>query len=85
MDNVFEITLNEKLDMDWKIIRYLDNHIAERVSLEHKVRSEEFHKAVLALIDEARENGILDVNPVLSTEEVFVLLEMGVLSRNQKK
>lgn len=85
MSNMFGMDLSEKIDMDSKIISYLDNHIEERVSLEHKVRAQDFHKAVLALIDKARENGIVDVNPVLSTEEVFALLEMGVLSRNQKK
>ena len=85
MDNVCLEMVREKLDMDRKIIEYLDTHIADRVAIEHKIRALEFHKAVLDLIDKARTDGVIDVSPSLTAEEIFILLELGVLSSKQEK
>ncbi len=82
-----------KVDMDRKIIEYLDTHITERVALERKVRATEFHKAVLILIDKAKDEGIFDTSPFLSSEElhsltaeeIFMLLGLGLLSSKQDK
>ena len=85
MDNKDLDMIKEKLDMDRKIIDYLDSHIIDRIALEHKVRAIEFHRAVLELIDRAKEDGIFDVSPTLTAEEIFILLELGVLSGKQEK
>lgn len=83
-ENIDRDLIKAKVDMDRKIIAYLDSHIAERIALEHKVRAMEFHKTVLELINKAREDGIIKVNPSLTAEEVFILLELGVLSDKQE-
>lgn len=77
--------IKEKRDMDKKIIEYLDTHITDRVALESKVRALEFHRAVLDLIDRAKEDGIFDVSTTLTAEELFIMLELGLLSSKQEK
>ena len=77
--------IREKLATDKKIIEYLDSHIADRVAIEHKVRALEFHKAVLTLIERAKEDGIFDVPSTLTAEEIFIMLELGLLSSKQEK
>lgn len=82
-ENLDRDILKAKVEMDRKIIAYLDTHFADRVALEHKVRALEFHKAVLEMIDKARADGIINVSPTLTADEVFILLELGVLSGKQ--
>ena len=74
-----------KVDMDRKIIDYLDTHKEERDALERKVISLEFHNAVLTLIAKGREDGILEVNPTLTNEDVWMLLALGILPEKQEK
>ncbi|MBQ8637547.1 MAG: hypothetical protein IJ468_00095 [Lachnospiraceae bacterium] len=74
-----------KVDMDRKIIDYLDTHKEERDALERKVVSQELHSAVLTLIGRAREDGIIEVNPTLTNEDVWILLALGVLPEKQEK
>lgn len=74
-----------KVDMDRKIIDYLDTHKEERDALERKVVSMELHSTVLTLIGRAREDGIIEVNPSLTNEDVWILLALGVLPEKQEK
>lgn len=74
-----------KVDMDRKIIDYLDTHKEERDALERKVISQELHSAVLTLIGRAREDGIIEVNPTLTNEDVWILLALGILPEKQEK
>lgn len=74
-----------KVDMDRKIIDYLDTHKDERDALERKVVSQELHSAVLTLIGRAREDGIIEVNPTLTNEDVWILLALGILPEKQEK
>lgn len=74
-----------KVDMDRKIIDYLDTHKEERDALERKVVSQELHSAVLTLIGRAREDGIIEVNPTLTNEDVWILLALGILPEKQEK
>ena len=74
-----------KVDMDRKIIDYLDTHKEERDALERKVIALEFHNAVLTLIAKGREDGIIEVNPTLTNEDVWMLLALGILPEKQEK
>lgn len=74
-----------RVDMDRRIIDYLATHKEEREALERKVISLEFHNAVLTLIGRAREEGIIEVNPTLTDEDVWVLLALGILPEKQEK
>lgn len=74
-----------KVDMDRKIIDYLDTHKEERDAMERKVISQELHSAVLTLIGRAREDGIIEVNPTLTNEDVWILLALGILPEKQEK
>ena len=74
-----------KVEMDRKIIDYLDTHKEERDALERKVVSQELHSAVLTLIGRAREDGIIEVNPTLTNEDVWILLALGILPEKQEK
>ena len=77
--------IRAKLDMDRKIIEYLDNHITERVNLEFKVTVLEFHRAVLTLIERAKEDGIFgDIPSTLTAEDIFTMFEMGLFPETKK-
>ena len=77
--------IREKLDMDRKIIAYLDSHITDRVNIEYKVRALEFHRAVLTLIERAKEEGIFgDIPSTLTAEDIFTMFELGLFSDRQE-
>lgn len=86
VDEVLQKQVQAKVDMDRKIIDYLDTHRAERMALEHKVVALEFHNAVLTLIERGRKDGIINVSPMLSAEDIFFLITQGALpeQRNRK-
>ena len=85
MNNVNMEQIRAKLDMDRKIIEYLDSHITERVDLEYRVTVLEFHKAVLTLIERAKEDGVFgDIPSTLTAEDIFTLFELGLLPDKQK-
>lgn len=78
-NDVDMLMIQAKVDMDRKIIDYLDTHKEERERLEDIITALEFHSCVLALIDKAREDGTLKISPNITTDEVFCLIAKKVL------
>lgn len=79
MDEDKEITLEqaaEKVEMDEKILRYLDTHTDIRVALEHEILKQEFHSAVEKEISKAIETDAIQINTV---EDLCRLIETDLL------
>ncbi len=78
-NDVDMLMIQAKVDMDRKIIDYLDTHKAERERLEDIITALEFHSCVLSLIDKARGDGTLKISPNITTNEVFSLIAKKAL------
>ena len=65
-----------KVDMDRKIIDYLDTHIETRVAIEYEIRKRELHEAIVGAIEKAVKEDAIQVNTV---EDFLTLVELDLL------
>lgn len=65
-----------KVDMDRKIIDYLDTHIETRVAIEYEIRKKELHEAIVGAIEKAVKEDAIQVNTV---EDFLTLVELDLL------
>lgn len=65
-----------KVDMDRKIIDYLDTHIETRVAIEYEIRKQELHEAIMGAIDKAVKEDAIQINTV---EDFLTLVELDLL------
>lgn len=65
-----------KVDMDRKIIDYLDTHIETRVAIEYEIRKQELHEAIVGAIEKAVKEDAIQINTV---EDFLTLVELDLL------
>lgn len=65
-----------KVDMDRKIIDYLDTHIETRVAIEYEIRKQELHEAIMGAIEKAVKEDAIQITTV---EDFCTLVELDLL------
>lgn len=76
VDEVLQKQVQAKVEMDRKILDYLDTHMETRVAIEYEIRKKELHEAIVGVIEKAVKEDTLQVNTV---EDFVALAELDLL------
>lgn len=68
--------VTEKIEMDKRIIAYLDTHLSQRVAIEYEIRKQELHRAIMEAVEKAVGENKIQINTV---EDFCILAELDLM------